>query len=308
METLYVVTVIFNPLQFRSRIKLFNEFKPYIEWSGAKLLTVEVALNNHEFECTTSINPWDLQLRTTDVLWHKERGINLGIQQLLKNDPNAKYIAWIDADVKFSDPHWVNNTILALQHYNVIQLFSQASFLNYKNEQLWITDSMVKKYLTKGYSQKPPLPLEYVSGGHPGLAWAAKRETLEGLGGLIDFCIAGSGDTHMANAFKGDINLFFKQGMSPGFRKALTLWKNRSDKYVKGNIGFIDGMCMHYWHGASDKRGYIKRWDIMLFHQFDPFVDIYTALNGLHKWTGNKTEMEMDVRTTMTARSEDAQS
>lgn len=654
-EILYVITPIFNPMQFKSRIRLYNEFAPYIEFSGAQLFTVEVAFNDHPFEVTAEGNPFNLQLKTTDVMWHKERAINLGIQRLLQVQPNAKYIAWIDADVRFSDPEWVKNTILALQHYNIIQLFSQASFLKSNNEQLWITDSMMKKFITgKGYSQKPPIPLTYISGGHPGLAWAAKRETLEGLGGLIDFCIAGcydedtqvctrrgfipfseltmedkvltrskdekvewgdvtklykypfkgnmykiksssldllvtpnhnmfyrkiysddtyfekiedtkadrripkvsswevpepvdfqlygassienfvafmgiwlaegwiylvtdkpsgsphyrigiaqnkevnllkikellddtfpniswvpsskkgklsgyigtnkelfnyllqfgkvydkfipetikslpkkyldvfmewfilgdgsveeknnpkhksttrlytsskklrddllelsikigswasygervgqlsipledgrqiqsskeypsysinlhksknfilktkaiseefydgfvyccetphhtllvkrnnkmvwcgnSGDTHMANAFKGDVDLFFKPGMSPGFRKELVLWKGRADKYVNGNIGYIDGICTHYWHGASNKRGYIKRWEIMLFHQFDPQVDIYYALNGLYKFSGNKSDMVRDLAKTLNERDEDAKS
>jgi hypothetical protein len=305
-ENLYVVTVIFNPMQFKSRIKLYNEFAPYIEWSGAKLFTVEVALEGHPFEVTSPTNPNHMQLRTKDVLWHKERGLNLGIAKVIEQYPDAQNIAWIDADVRFSDPHWVRNTVLALRHYNVIQPFSQAQFLKYNTEQYWITQSMMKKWSTKGYTQKPPIPLKYISGGHPGLAWAARRDVLEGLGGLIDFCIAGSGDTHMANAFKGDINLFFKPGMSKGFKQALTRWKNRSDKYVRGNMGYIDGICSHYWHGASDKRGYIKRWDIMLFQQFDPYEDIYLGLNGLYKFTGNKPDMEYDIRKTMTERDEDA--
>lgn len=305
-ENLYIVTVIFNPMQFKSRVKLYKEFAEYIQCCGLTMITVEVALGDHAFEVTDRNNPFHLQLRTENVLWHKERGINLGVQKLTDLFPDWKYMAWIDADVRFSDPHWFTHTVLALQHYRVIQPFSQAQFLKYNTEQYWITQSMMKKWSTKGYSQKPPIPLQYISGGHPGLAWAVRRDTLEELGGLIDFCIAGSGDTHMANAFKGDINLFFKPGMSKGFKDALTRWKNRADKAVHGNMGFIDGIASHYWHGASDKRGYIKRWDIMLFQQYDPYEDIYFSLNGLYKFSGNKPDMEYDIRKTMTERDEDA--
>jgi len=304
---LYVVTCIFNPRGFKSRYTLYRDFAPYIEYCGAKLLTVEVAFDGRPFEVTTPGNPWNLQLRTNHELWHKERALNLGIQHLLKLDPNAKYVAWIDADVTFTNPHWVEDTIKALHHYCVIQLFSQAQNLLPNYEMQWSCSSRFHTYCTKkGYHQRPPKHLKYISGGHPGLAWAARIETLDQLGGLFDKSITGSGDTYMANALSGDVIFNSKPGMSEGFRKALLIWQDACDRHVKKNVGFIWGACLHYWHGKSSKRGYDKRWDITSFHQYDPFEDIKVGVNGLYQFVGNKKELEYDLRLSFSERDEDS--
>ena len=75
-QQLYGITVIFNPHGFKSRINLYKDFAPYVEWCGVKLLTVEIAFSDRDFEVTDADNPWHLQLRTNDVLWHKERALN----------------------------------------------------------------------------------------------------------------------------------------------------------------------------------------------------------------------------------------
>jgi hypothetical protein len=306
-ETLYVVTVIFNPHNFKSRYHLYKQFAPYVEFCGAKLFTVEIAYKDRPFEVTEANNPWNLQLRTDCVLWHKERGINIGIQRLLHLVPDAKYIAWIDADVSFTNPDWVHDTVHALHHYAIIQPFSQAMNLNPKYERMWDCPSAMSHFRKKlGYHQHPPVKTKYLCGGHPGLAWAARTEVLENLNGLMDFCIAGSGDTHMFNALIGDVTLFYRPGMTKQFQTALQRWAKKCDQYVNKNIGFINGICYHYWHGKSEQRGYEKRWDIINFHQFDPHEDIAISLNGLYKFRGNKPELEHDIFLSTQSRNEDS--
>jgi hypothetical protein len=305
-QNLYAVTVIFNPHGFKSRIERYKEFAPYIEFSGVQLLTVEIAFGDRPFEVTEPGNKWNMQLRTTDVLWHKERGLNLGTQRLLELVPDATYVAFLDADVRFSNPYWVRETVLALHHYKVVQLFSQAINLNAKFEQMWSCNSRFYCYLNKGYHQTPPKELKYVANGHPGLAWAFRLQTLEDLGGLLDFAVTGSGDTHMANSLMGDVMFNAKPGMSKGFERALKRWEEKSNQFVKLNIGYVDGVCLHYWHGRSDQRGYLKRWDITCFHNFDPHEDIYIGPNGLYKFTGNKPHLEYDLRLSTSGRNEDA--
>lgn len=304
-NTLYVVTCIFNPYRFKSRYKLYKEFAAYIEQSGAKLLTVEIAFNDRDFEVTTEGNPWNLQLRTHYEMWFKENGLNLGFEKLLQLVPDASAIAWIDADIKFSNHNWVSEAVYALHHFCVIQLYSEAHNMSPKHESMWSCPSIMKRFLDRGYHQEPALPLSYSSNGHPGLAWAARRETLDQLGGLIDFCIAGSADTHISNALRGDIHLNMRPGMSAGFKRSLERWQERCDKYVKMNVGYIDGICYHAWHGRSEQRGYSRRWDITNFHKFDPSEDIYKGLNGLYRFTGEKPHLIYDLRKSMMERNED---
>lgn len=305
-KTLYVITVIFNPNEYKSRYKLYKDFKDYMEFSKVKLLTVEVALGDRPFVVTDSCDIWNLQLRTNHELWHKEGAINAGFKHLIHLRPKAKYMAWLDADIRFTNPNWAQDTIKSLHKYCIVQPFSEAHNLNPRYESMWKVASSLKHYHNKlGYYQYPPVKPSYLCGGHPGLAWAARVETFKDLGGLMDFCIAGSGDTHMLNALLGDVSIFYKKGMTDTFRQALQEWQKNSDHFVRQNIGYVDGICYHYWHGKSEQRGYEKRWDIINFHQFDPTTDIYRTSNGLHAWRGNKPQLEYDLRKSMSQRNED---
>lgn len=306
-NTLFVVTVIYNPFGFESRYKLYNDFKKYLDmFPDVKLLTVEIAHNDRPFKVTKRNNKWNVQLRSSHALWHKEAGINVGFARVLDNVPDAKYGGWFDADIKFSNPQWPKDTIKALQHWKIVQPFSQAHNLNAKYESMWKCESALYKYHTEfGYHQNPPRELKYCAGGHPGLAWAARIQTILDLGGLLDTCVAGSGDTHMLNALMGDVTLFMKPTMPQPFKDSLHAWAKLADEHVKHSIGFVHGMCMHYWHGHSEKRGYEKRWDIMAYHKFDPYVDIVLGNNGLYEFAGNKPELEADLKRSSASRDED---
>lgn len=310
-ETLYIITPIFNPRKFASRIKLYHQFAKYVESFGAKLITVEVAFRDRPFEVTVPHNQYHLQLRNNHELWHKERAINLGIEHLRKLHPDVKKVAWIDADVAFTNPNWITDTLDALEHYDVVQMFSQATSLGPNHEILWSHESAFKYWR----SRKPltvfgDTPLTELSGGHPGLAWAARIDALDKLGGLMDFCIHGSGDSHMANALRGDVHAYYLYktavcSPSPGFNTAMEEWAAKCDQHIRRNVGVIAGTCNHYWHGNYDNRGYNVRWDIICHHQFDPVTDIKVSDNGLYEFTGNKPDFEQDLRLSMIARNDD---
>lgn len=306
-DTLYVITPIFNPMQFKSRIELYKRFERYIEYSGAKLITVEIAWDGRPFEITSPHNKYNLQLRTEALLWHKERGINLGLAHLKKIHPEAKKFAWIDADVIFANPYWVKDTLDALDHYDVVQPFSQAINLSPKFERMWHVNSMFSNFINNiGYHQHPPKQLKYIGGGHPGLAWAARIDTIEKLGGLLDICVHGSADTHMGNALMGDVTLYTSKHFPTGLLKRFEEWQIGCDKYIKRNIGYVNGLCMHYWHGKSSERGYEKRINMICFHQYDPDTDLIVTDNGLYAFSGNKVEMERDLRRSLSSRNEDS--
>jgi hypothetical protein len=304
--TFYVITTIFNPHGFKSRARLYRDFARHMESSGAKLLTVEAAFGDHAFEVTDKLDPWNVQLRTNCVFWHKERLINLGKERLLQLVPDARNIGWFDADITFANPNWVAESVRKLMHHPVIQPFSQAVNLDSREEVMWTCPSSFRAFIEgRGYHQEPPIPLPYIYKGHPGLAWAATREALDALGGLFDLCPAGSADTVMSNCLKGGWDIYLPAPPSPGMSQAIKRWAARCDRYVKANVGFTRGVCLHHWHGPSEKRGYEKRWSILSFHQFDPHEDVVLDSNGLYRWAGNKPRLEDDIRVSLSARNED---
>ena len=125
--TLHVIAVISNPQRYETRYDLYNKFAKHVEDSGARLWTVETAFGDRPHEITASDHSQHIQLRTSTELWHKENMINIGISRL---PANWEYVAWIDADVTFARPDWALETLHQLQHYKVVQMFSDCMDLS----------------------------------------------------------------------------------------------------------------------------------------------------------------------------------
>ena len=130
-DKLHVVTAIINPQRFRSRYDLFRAFEHRVDTSSAVLHVVEVAFGGRHFEITRPDNPNHLQLRIhMEELWHKENSLNLLIADVIRRIPQAKYFAWVDADVQFARADWAQETLHQLQHYHVVQMWSMCQDLS----------------------------------------------------------------------------------------------------------------------------------------------------------------------------------
>lgn len=304
-EELYVVVCVFNPRRFESRIRLFNEFEHYVLASGARLFVVEAAFGDRRFEVTSPDDPMHLQVRTSDELWHKERLLNLGLQRL---PPVAKYVAWVDPDIHFTRHDWANETVHMLQHHPVVQMFGQAANLGPNEEVLWQARGIAKGFQEFGKPvwECPEAVLRGVK-DHPGLGWAFRREALDAMGGLLDFCIAGSADLHMVGAWTGNYLLGHPHNLSPAYRDALKRWAARAYQAAGcGNIGHVAGTALHHWHGRTKDRGYDKRWEIMVKHQFDPAHDLITDTQGMLRFSGRNPALVYDLRASLANRNEDS--
>ena len=101
-----VITVVFNPIRYRSRYELYHKFDEHMTRSGVILLTVEcifdvdnqLGLPQQKFEITRSTDPRHLQIKAPSVIWLKENLINIAIKRL---PLYVEYVAWLDADIEF---------------------------------------------------------------------------------------------------------------------------------------------------------------------------------------------------------------
>jgi hypothetical protein len=298
-NTLYVVTAVFNPHRYNSRIRLYREFEKYVNDAGAKLFTVELAFGRRDFLVTSPDDPLDLQLRTNSELWHKERMLNLGIQRLPED---WKYVAWIDADITFARPDWACETTHLLQHFPVIQMFSQAVDLTPKHEVLKTHVGMIYSY----YENLMDDPTQRYDKFHPGFAWAARREALNDLGGLFDTAILGSADRHMALSLLEKVENSYPPDISSGYTEQLMMWQDRCKKYIKKNVGYMPGTILHSWHGKKVDRRYKDRWKILVKHGYDPEFDLKLNTQGLYHFTERSPGLEQDIRKYFQARNEDS--
>lgn len=119
-DELVVVTCYFNSSGFRTRRETYDRFAVSIRGAGLKLLTVERAFGEADF--TLPSGPDCMRVRSRDVLWQKERLINLAVASL---PAAAEKIAWLDCDVLFSNPDWAVQTAALLDEVPIVQLCAE---------------------------------------------------------------------------------------------------------------------------------------------------------------------------------------
>jgi hypothetical protein len=300
-STLHVIGVISNSARFHSRYRLAREWQDRMRaTANVELHMVELAFGDRHHEVTLP-GTADLQLRSSHEIWFKENLINLGVQRLLPR--NWKYVAWVDCDVIFNQPNWALETIHLLQHYPIVQPWTQAIDLGPHGSAMAMHQSFCGLVQRGARIQRHPgEPYAY---GHSGYAWACTREFWENAGGLLDVAILGSADHHMAWALVNDvIDASVHRGMSDGFKRACLAWQKNAFAQTRGVVAAVPGTITHEWHGSKKARRYRERWQILIDNKFDPETDLRRDPQGLY-YLVNKPRLEHEIHRYMHERNED---
>jgi hypothetical protein len=309
MPPLYVVAVVFNPARYRTRYRLFQEFRTYVEQSGARLFTVEVAFGDRGFLCTEKGDPLQLQLRTHNELWLKENALNLGVQRLPED---WQYVAFVDADVTFARPDWVRETVEQLQHNKVVQMFSKALDLGPNHVPFNGLGSYGFAYcfrngIPRAHPGRLPHGYGYPDGTywHPGYAWAYTRKAFEDLGGLLDHAIIGAADYHMAQALLGEVNSSIPAGIDPEYTLHCQAWQELATRHIQGHVGYVEGTLLHHFHGAKVNRRYRERWDVLRHTGYVQRRDLRRDRQGLWSLTKENPALKRALQDYFNQRNED---
>jgi len=316
-QHLHVITVVSNPMRYYARYKLYQTFSKMVEEAGGILYTVELALRDRHFEVTDHANPRHIQLRSPEILWHKENLINIGISRLPQD---AEYVAWIDADVQFARPDWVQETLHQLQIYKVVQMWTHSVDYGPEHQPISQCGSLFASYLKDRRVLQPIIrkpsaqnangadPGSYPLKGlmHTGYAWAARRSAISDLGGLGDIGILGSGDRHMAYALLGQVDKSFPVGISKSYVNYWNRWQDRAETYIQRKVGVVSGTVNHYWHGSKQHRRYQDRWKILVGDGYDPELDIKYDFQGVLQLTGRNIRLRDDLIQYFNVRNEDS--
>ena len=180
----------------------------------------------------------------------------------------------------------------------------------------WVNGGKVEFKKTGKFPRYPyPYPYPGVGvkyPGAPGLAWAMRREAWDQLGGLIDFCILGAGDSYMAYALINKLDFWLGRKYHPRMIARLYEWQKRAkearwnERAICENVGVVDGVCLHYWHGPKPERRYRTREDILVKHQFNPDVDLKRDWQGLYMLTNRAPQLRRDIQRYFAERKEDS--
>ena len=223
-----------------------------------------------------------------------------------------------------------------LQHHSFVQLFSSytdvtgetatsdsgdrpyrmsASFAwNYVHQNEFLSSRCRRAQLGADtyYANLPQskvFPYGYAPGATGG-AWSWRRDAFETVGGMLDTCVLGSADWHMAFGLVQATNVAaeMKRCTQPYVESVLN-WQARAAKLnrVEGRspIGCIDNFATHAFHGSKALRAYGARWALLQKWDFNPATDIARDYQGLWRWTGNKPGLRDDVARYFIERSED---
>src|SRR5579862_510563 len=116
MSRLWGVTSYFNPVGYRRRLQNYRVFRQRL---NVPLVAVELAQRG-PFELRLEDADVLVQLRGGDVMWQKERLLNIAISHLPKE---CEYVAWLDCDVVFHREDWGAAAVRELDRSSLCHLF-----------------------------------------------------------------------------------------------------------------------------------------------------------------------------------------
>jgi hypothetical protein len=210
----------------------------------------------------------------------------------------------VDTDVFFRDPNWAQETLHQLQHFAVVQPWSDCADLG----PLGGITQHFKSFGAQHQRRRPKqmFPAQtYYQYAHSGFAWACRRDFWEATQGLIDFAILGSADHHMAFSMIGQAKDTIHGGMSPAFFRKIYEWQDKARRITHDEVGFVPGRIEHMFHGPKNRRYYRERWQILVDHKFDPDKDLMYDSAGVIQLCG-KPALEQAIRLYNRSRIEDS--
>jgi hypothetical protein len=304
-DGLWAITSYFNPMDYRSKRANYRVFREHL---NVPLVAVELAYRP-DFELREGDAEILVQLHGRDILWQKERLLNLALDAL---PTECRKVVWLDCDVVFENDEWVERTSKLLDRFVLVQPFSHLHGMppGWRPGHAWPAETDMRRsipfVIESGMSAATALgnPNSQIRGA-PGYAWAAPLEILrEHL--FYDACIIGGGPLAMLRAgygcFEDTVRL---QSMNALQREHYLAWAKPFNEAVRARVSASECKLLHLWHGKSEHRRYHERNEEFRLFDFDPFIDIAIDENGSWRWNSDKQELHDFVRSYFASRRED---
>ena len=305
---LWGITSYFNPVGYRRRRLNYRVFRERLQ---VPLIAVECSFGGG-FELTPRDADVLIQIREGDVMWQKERLLNVALQAL---PPECTAVAWLDSDVVFRDDDWPGRAMTALQDAAIVHLFRERyhppkDACSIELDTVCPGPAAISSVHLIHSGQHQPSLLEQAglhSGWTNGLAWAGRRDVLE-RHGLYDACIVGSGDRALLCAAFGCFEALGRvlQLDRPRYDHYLS-WARPFHDAVRNRVSAIDGAVFHLWHGELSDRHYSARHRDMASLNFNPYTDLSCTRSGSWQWCSDKPELHTHVLNYFRARNEDGE-
>lgn len=320
-DALWVITSYYNPAGYRRRLHNFRAFRRHL---SAPLLVVELTpqgigeLQDDDADIV-------VRLRGEDRIWQKERLLNIGATLL---PSHVHYVAWVDADLLFSDPCWPVSARAVLDaHGGMVQLFDMAHHLPFgiNPQTVDVAQCAGSPPLLKGISFARSMregmfdEIEDEWGKRSngietrndlynvrGFAWAARRDTLNACG-LYDGNVIGGSDSIAALALLDQIErTWIRRPYTEAHQAHARQWADGARQ--AGLFDHIDDLpqtAYHLWHGTMENRNYAGRYQILTGNDFDPARDLIFIPGKPLQWTNPDSALAKAVGEYFFSRRED---
>jgi hypothetical protein len=183
--------------------------------------------------------------RSDSYMFYKENLINW-LMPKIPEQYTKFYI--MDCDVFFEKDTWYDDVSILLDTHDVLQPYERA---------IWL-ESDLKCIMFKSYSSSYNFVnnLKPVPDGHPGFAWAVRRDFFQPLG-FFDLNVFHSGDSLFAlSLFKMKLDRFFYSHILCN----ISYFNEYHSKLNIPRITYYSQTLYHLWHGSKTNRNYHNKY------------------------------------------------
>jgi len=220
-----------------------SNFIGYLDSIGIPSVTLEAIYPNQTYMATKAGNePRHIQIKVNDTFYYRENFLNVAIRKTT----GLEYYIWIDAHQIFLNTYWWEEAIWKMEHFNNVQFFQTLAWLRKDNN---ATDKnqdlhgVQYAYTTTRDLNRYVMKFDRMWNGN---AVGIRREIYEGLGDILDICIAGCCDCSFNVAGMSDhwdrVDKFLFYGMQ------LRPWIQEASKVFKGEVAVVRGRMLHFHH------------------------------------------------------------
>lgn len=249
-EDICVAFCFFKPVDYIKPVQNLKIFLDDLNLSHIPYFSIELLYNNQ-----LSIIPnASLTVKSDTVVFSKENLWNL-IEKYIP-DKYSKII-FLDADIRFTNPNWINLSREVMNNYDLIQpmeycyrsIENKSSFYNIDNDN-------IRSSIAKGIFYKENINLGY---HYPGFSIGIDRNFYHKIGGFFDKGFNGCGDSLFWGCF-GLYNQYIEQ-ISQTFTEYQSYKENIKNTIIDNNcVSYVsNNIALHLKHGLDKNRKYSER-------------------------------------------------
>jgi hypothetical protein len=240
----------------------FMKVKAMLDQAKIPTFTAECIIGN-----TPQLLPNPTVLvRSNSALFYKEQLFNMLEPRVPKQYKN---LVFMDSDIIFSEPDWIDRISHKLKTYTVVHPFSKVVFTGPTLEPI-DTDlpSCIKRFRETGKIN-----------GHPGFCWAIARSHFKAMGGFFDKAIIGSGDSMFAN-YLMKVHVAFTYGF---IYNDYMQWRLRIST-IPVSFTYLNMTIYHLYHGDTNARQYSSRHKILQLYTITSWDEaVYKNTDGVYE-------------------------